>query len=70
MCQPYPRTRQSSAADKDPGQAEEGEGRVVSGWREALAEISVFYQPTDDGRAAAHGLRAAAGATGAACVVA
>ncbi len=70
MCQPFQTARQASAVDNDPGQAEEGEGRAVAGWREALAEISMFYQPTDDGRAAAHGLRADAGATGAARVVA
>lgn len=32
-------------------------GTGVAGWREALGEISVFYQPAEDGRPAAHGLR-------------
>jgi uncharacterized protein (DUF934 family) len=47
---------------------EVAEGTAVDGWREALDEISVFYQPTEDGRPAAHGLRVAAGAAGAARV--
>ena len=33
----------------------------IDGWREALGEISVFYQPAEDGRPAAPGLRSAAG---------
>ena len=37
---------------------EVAEGTPIEGWRESLGEISVFYQPTDDGRAAAPGLRA------------
>ncbi len=37
------------------------EGTDVAGWREALGEISVFYQPTEDGRPAAPALRGAAG---------
>ncbi len=40
---------------------EVAEGTPIEGWREALAEISVFYQPTDDGRPPAHGLRARRG---------
>ncbi len=36
---------------------EVAEGTGVAGWREALGEISVFYQPAEDGRPAAHGLR-------------
>ena len=40
---------------------EVAEGTGVDGWREALGEISVFYQPTEDGRPAAPGLRSAAG---------
>ncbi|MHA1154101.1 MAG: DUF934 domain-containing protein, partial [Alphaproteobacteria bacterium] len=36
---------------------EVAEGTAVAGWREALGEISVFYQPTEDGRPAAPGLR-------------
>ncbi len=36
-------------------------GTGAAGWREALGEISVFYQPTEDGRPAAPGLRATAG---------
>jgi len=35
------------------------EGTSAAGWREAFGEVSVFYQPTEDGRPAAHGLRAA-----------
>jgi len=38
---------------------EVAEGTSVEGWREALGEISVFYQPTEDGRPAAPGLRSA-----------
>ncbi len=34
------------------------EGTPIEGWREALGEISVVYQPTADGRPAAPGLRA------------
>ena len=40
---------------------EVAEGTGVDGWREALGEISVFYQPTEDGRPAAPGLRSAVG---------
>jgi len=40
---------------------EVAEGAGVAGWREALGEISVFYQPTEDGRPAAPALRGAAG---------
>jgi uncharacterized protein (DUF934 family) len=40
---------------------EVAEGAGVAGWREALGEISVFYQPTEDGRPAAPALRSAAG---------
>ena len=40
---------------------EVAEGTGVAGWRESLGEISVFYQPTEDGRPAAPRLRAAAG---------
>jgi uncharacterized protein (DUF934 family) len=40
---------------------EVAEGTGVDGWREALGEISVFYQPTEDGRPAAPGLRSAPG---------
>ncbi len=40
---------------------EVAEGTGVDGWREAMGEISVFYQPTEDGRPAAPGLRSAAG---------
>ncbi len=40
---------------------EVAEGTGVAGWRESLGEISVFYQPTEDGRPAAPGLRATAG---------
>jgi uncharacterized protein (DUF934 family) len=42
---------------------EVAEGTGIAGWREALGEISVFYQPTEDGRPAAPHLRAAAGAS-------
>ena len=49
---------------------EVAEGTALEGWREALGEISVFYQPTDDGRPAAHGLRARVGGNGAAANVA
>ena len=34
------------------------EDSALEGWRESLAEISVFYQPTADGRSPAHALRA------------
>ena len=34
------------------------EDSALEGWRAALAEISVFYQPTADGRSLAHALRA------------
>ncbi len=40
---------------------EVAEGTGVAGWREALGEISVFYQPTGDGRPAAPALRSALG---------
>ncbi len=40
---------------------EVADGTAVEGWREAMGEISVFYQPTEDGRPAAPGLRSAAG---------
>ena len=40
---------------------EVAEGTGVDGWREALDEISVFYQPAEDGRPAAPGLRSAPG---------
>ncbi len=40
---------------------EVAEGTGIEGWREALGEISVFYQPTEDGRPAAPGLRSAPG---------
>ncbi|MCH8001763.1 MAG: DUF934 domain-containing protein [Proteobacteria bacterium] len=33
------------------------EDSALEGWRESLAEISVFYQPTADGRSTAHALR-------------
>ena len=33
------------------------EDSALEGWRESLAEISVFYQPTADGRPTAHALR-------------
>ncbi len=36
---------------------EVAEGTGAAGWREALGEITVFYQPTEDGRPAAPGLR-------------
>ncbi len=36
---------------------EVAEGTSVEGWRESLAEISVFYQPTRDGRPTASALR-------------
>ena len=36
---------------------EVAEDSVLEGWRAALAEISVFYQPTADGRSSAHALR-------------
>ena len=38
---------------------EVAEDDALEGWRAALAEISVFYQPTADGRPPAHALRAA-----------
>ncbi len=44
---------------------EVAEDSALEGWRAALAEISVFYQPATDGRAAAHGLRARRGDGGA-----
>jgi uncharacterized protein (DUF934 family) len=48
---------------------EVADGTSAAGWREALGEVSVFYQPTEDGRPAAPGLRAAArGESGAARV--
>ncbi len=37
---------------------EVAEDSALEGWREALGEISVFYQPTADGRSPAHALRA------------
>ncbi len=37
---------------------EVAEDSALEGWRAALAEISVFYQPTADGRSPAHALRA------------
>jgi uncharacterized protein (DUF934 family) len=40
---------------------EVADGTAAAGWREALGEISVFYQPTEDGRPAAPTLRNAAG---------
>ncbi len=45
---------------------EVAEGTGVAGWREALGEISVFYQPAEDGRPAAHSLRGHASGNGAA----
>jgi uncharacterized protein (DUF934 family) len=45
---------------------EVAEGTGIAGWRAALGEISVFYQPAEDGHPAAHGLRTTAGAAGAA----
>ena len=36
---------------------EVAEDSALEGWRAALAEISVFYQPTADGRSSAHALR-------------
>ncbi len=36
---------------------EVAEGTGIAGWREALGEISVFYQPTEDGRPATPALR-------------
>ncbi len=36
---------------------EDAEGTGIAGWREALGEISVFYQPTEDGRPATPALR-------------
>ncbi len=36
---------------------EVAEGTPIEGWRAALGEISVFYQPTADGRPAVPGLR-------------
>jgi uncharacterized protein (DUF934 family) len=47
---------------------EVAEGTALEDWREALGEISVFYQPTDDDRPAASGLRARAGGNGSARV--
>jgi uncharacterized protein (DUF934 family) len=44
------------------------EGTPIEGWREALGEISVVYQPTADGRPVAHGLRAHVGGNGGASV--
>ncbi len=44
---------------------EVAEGTPLEGWRESLAEISVFYQPTADGRSPAHALRAPRDGTGA-----
>ena len=44
---------------------EVAEGTGVAGWREALGEISVVYQPTADGRPVAHGLRARINGAGA-----
>ena len=38
---------------------EVAEGTGVAGWRKSLGEISVFYQPTEDGRPAAPALRTA-----------
>ena len=40
---------------------EVAEGTGIAGWREALGEISVFYQPAEDGRPAAPGRRSAPG---------
>ncbi len=37
---------------------EVAEDSALEGWRAALAEISVFYQPTADGHSPAHALRA------------
>ncbi len=37
---------------------EVAEDSALEGWRAALGEISVFYQPTADGRSPAHALRA------------
>ncbi len=45
---------------------EVAEGTALEGWRESLGEISVFYQPAEDGRPAAPGLRAHVGGDGAA----
>ena len=36
---------------------EVAEGTSIEGWRAALAEISVFYQPAEDGRRPVHALR-------------
>lgn len=47
---------------------EVAEGTALEDWRQALGEISVFYQPTDDDRPAASGLRARAGGNGSARV--
>ncbi len=41
------------------------EDSALEGWRESLAEISVFYQPTADGRSPAHALRAKCAGNGA-----
>ena len=43
---------------------EVAEDSTLEGWRESFAEISVFYQPTADGRSPAHALRAPVGANG------
>ncbi len=43
---------------------EVAEDSALEGWRAALGEISVFYQPTADGRSPAHALRAPVGANG------
>jgi uncharacterized protein (DUF934 family) len=44
---------------------EVAEASALEGWRAALGEISVFYQPTADGRTPAHGLRAERAGNGA-----
>ena len=41
------------------------EDSALEGWRAALAEISVFYQPTADGRSPVHALRARRNGNGA-----
>ncbi len=47
---------------------EVAEDSALDGWRAALGEISVVYQPTADGRPPAHGLRARVGGNGGASV--
>ncbi len=44
---------------------EVAEDSALEGWRAALGEISVFYQPTADGRSPAHALRAKRAGNGA-----